>query len=224
MGFEHNKEKLVSKEYNDVYYSDEDGFEEKENVFIKQSNYLNHLEKSKPFQVVEFGFGLGINLANCYRYWRESELAPALNFITIEKYPLPSSEILNYHNQENKLTSPFENFINNYSLFNNGWNKVELEKGFNIHFFKGDINDALLQLPNDINIWFLDGFSPSLNEEMWSENIFKTMATHSLKNTCFATYSAAGFVRRGLQAVGFKVNRNPGWGRKREMLNGFFIG
>jgi len=213
--------KIVSKEYNDVYYSDDNGFEEKENVFIRQSNFTNLLETKNKIQVVELGFGLGINLANCYDYWAKKEIKPVLNYITIEKYPLIASTILEYHKQQDKSTPFFESFLSKYASFEDGWNEtVDTETHFNILFFKGDVNEAFSQLPHEIDTWFLDGFSPSLNEEMWSETVFETMTKHSSEKSVFSTYSAAGFVRRGLERAGFKVFRNPGWGRKREMLSG----
>ena len=86
----------------------------------------------------------------------------------------------------------------------------------------GDILDALPQISQKADAWFLDGFAPAKNAEMWSDEVFAHIARLSKPNTTFATFTSAGAVRRGLQVVGFNVQKHTGFGKKREMLSGVF--
>ena len=89
------------------------------------------------------------------------------------------------------------------------------------------VGDARLTLPDwqgRAQAWFLDGFSPAKNPELWSEDLMAAVARHTAPGGTFATYTAAGFVRRGLQAAGFQVERAEGYGRKRHMSRGVLDG
>lgn len=61
---------------------------------------------------------------------------------------------------------------------------------------------------------------PSRNPAMWSADILMAVHDHTVPGGTFATYAAAGFVRRNLVAAGFAVERRPGFAGKREMLCG----
>ncbi|OZB06217.1 MAG: hypothetical protein B7X54_02945, partial [Idiomarina sp. 34-48-12] len=88
----------------------------------------------------------------------------------------------------------------------------------------GDIHEQLPDwLPNAenaIDAWFLDGFAPDKNPQMWQTNVYHAMARSCRNLGTFATFTAAGAVRRGLQDAGFEVSKAKGFGRKREMLRG----
>jgi tRNA 5-methylaminomethyl-2-thiouridine biosynthesis bifunctional protein len=110
-----------------------------------------------------------------------------------------------------------------------GFHTLQLEGGkICLQLFIGDVSEvweawSLAQLPKASH-WFLDGFAPSKNPEMWSEVLFAQMAAHAALGARFSTFTAAGFVRRGLQAAGFAVEKFKGFGRKREMLKGVLKG
>ena len=67
------------------------------------------------------------------------------------------------------------------------------------------------------NAWFLDGFSPAKNPEMWGADLMAEVGRHTAQNGTAATYTAAGHVRRALEDAGFVVTRTAGYGRKRHM-------
>lgn len=69
--------------------------------------------------------------------------------------------------------------------------------------------------------WFLDGFSPHKNPDMWSTHLFENVSALTRPAGTFATFTAAGFVRRSLQQAGFSVTKRKGFKHKREMLIGF---
>ena len=84
----------------------------------------------------------------------------------------------------------------------------------------GEAAQALSQCRTPADAWLLDGFAPSRNPAMWSPEVFAQVARLSRPGTTLATYTAAGFVRRGLKAVGFDIEKRPGFGTKRDMTVG----
>ena len=81
------------------------------------------------------------------------------------------------------------------------------------------------QQPNSaVDAWFLDGFSPAKNPDMWQDSLFQQMALLSNNHTSFATFTSASAVRRQLMAAGFQVNKQAGYAKKREMLYGQYLG
>ena len=84
----------------------------------------------------------------------------------------------------------------------------------------GDAHTNIEASSQMFDAWYLDGFAPSRNPDLWSLDIMTSLVEHTSPGGTFATYAAAGFVRRNLQAAGFTVERRPGYGKKREMLSG----
>src|SRR5690606_20202981 len=88
-----------------------------------------------------------------------------------------------------------------------------------LHFtlITGDARTTLPRWQGRADAWFLDGFSPAKNPELWEPALLRQVALHTAPNGTLATYTAAGFVRRGLSDAGFTVERRKGYGRKRHM-------
>jgi tRNA 5-methylaminomethyl-2-thiouridine biosynthesis bifunctional protein len=88
----------------------------------------------------------------------------------------------------------------------------------------GDINELTETLDDSlqqqVDAWFLDGFAPAKNPDMWTQGLFNAMARLARPGATLATFTSAGFVRRGLQDAGFTMRKSKGFGRKREMLTG----
>ncbi|MEO6421875.1 MAG: FAD-dependent 5-carboxymethylaminomethyl-2-thiouridine(34) oxidoreductase MnmC, partial [Candidatus Nitrotoga sp.] len=102
-----------------------------------------------------------------------------------------------------------------------GWNRWCFAGGkIRLTLVIGDVENALTEICGGINAWFLDGFSPACNPEMWTQPVFENIVRSSQPGASFATYTCAGWVRRGLEQAGFQVSKSPGFGRKREMLQG----
>ncbi|HHO8087815.1 TPA: tRNA (5-methylaminomethyl-2-thiouridine)(34)-methyltransferase MnmD, partial [Pseudomonas aeruginosa] len=88
----------------------------------------------------------------------------------------------------------------------------------------GDVLECLPQLDARVDAWFLDGFAPAKNPDMWSPVLFAELARLSAPQATLGTFTSAGFVRRGLIEAGFAMQRVPGYGQKREMLSGTYQG
>ena len=215
-------EKIISKEFGDVYYSDDDGLAEKKHVFFDQIQFEKIIAERSNVTIVEFGFGLGLNLYLCLETVIKSNADVKINYFTIEKHPLSKDLLYDFYIENKMRNEGLSGFLKSYGNFVDGLNNVTLTEKVGVDFYKGDVNGAMNELPNEVDVWFLDGFSPSLNPQMWTDEIFETMAKHSGVGAQFATYSAAGFVRRGLQEVGFLVEKKKGYGRKRDILSGIY--
>ena len=91
---------------------------------------------------------------------------------------------------------------------------------FELRVIVGDARETLPVWTGRADAWFLDGFSPAKNPELWSPALMMEVGAHTGVGGTAATYTAAGFVRRGLADAGFEVSRVQGYGRKRHMTRG----
>ncbi|TQI81475.1 tRNA 5-methylaminomethyl-2-thiouridine biosynthesis bifunctional protein [Serratia fonticola] len=224
----------VSKQFDDVYFSNQDGLEETRYVFLG-GNRLPQRFAEHPrslFIVAETGFGTGLNfltLWQAFSYFRhQTPAAPLqrLHFISFEKYPLQLDDLAAAHAQWPELAPFADELRAQWPQPLPGCHRLLLAEGhITLDLWFGDVNALLphfdASMDRQIDAWFLDGFAPSKNPDMWSEQLFSAMARFARPQGSFATFTAAGFVRRGLQQAGFTVTRCKGFGQKREMLTGY---
>ncbi len=213
-----------SEQFGDVYFSSDGGPDETGHVFIAHNQLRQRWQtlEGRHFTIAETGFGTGLNFLCAWLLW--SECAPAaarLHFVSIEKYPLSLADITQALNLWPQLAKQRDQLLAQYHFLTSGFHRLTFDNGrVTLTLLIGDVNDMLPQLQADIDAWFLDGFAPAKNPEMWQQALFNRMAALSNAETTFATYTSAGVVRRGLEAAGFAVNKVAGFGRKREMLCG----
>lgn len=222
-----------SIDFNDVYFNTEDGLQETEHVFIAHNQLENRFKslKNNQFTIVETGFGTGLNFLVVSDLWLK--LAPktaSLQYIGIEKTPLSPIDLTRAHALWPQFSNISDELIVHYTKLKTGANHFGIAAGrIQLGLQADDIMLALPQLTKQglakpADAWLLDGFAPAKNSAMWSDEVFANMARLSKKGTTFATFTSAGQVRRGLQAVGFNLSKHKGFGKKREMLSGIFIG
>ncbi|WP_074012232.1 bifunctional tRNA (5-methylaminomethyl-2-thiouridine)(34)-methyltransferase MnmD/FAD-dependent 5-carboxymethylaminomethyl-2-thiouridine(34) oxidoreductase MnmC [Candidatus Sodalis sp. SoCistrobi] len=223
----------VSQKFDDVYFSNQDGLAESRHVFL-QGNGLPARFTPHPrpvFRVAETGFGTGLNFLALWHafetHCRQQPVIGArrLHFISVEKYPLGKEDLRSALAPWQTLAPLAEELLSLWPQPVAGYHRLILAHGkviLDIGF--GDVNALLpaldVSLDNQVDAWFLDGFAPAKNPDMWQETLFAAMARLAGPEASFATFTAAGFVRRGLQQAGFAVTKVKGFGRKREMLTG----
>ena len=214
---------LISKEFDDIYFSKENGLEETNYVFMKGNGLPEAWQDKQHYNIFETGFGTGLNFLVAAKLFEETANPhQTLDFISVEKYPL-SLNVLREELQEWASRLPhLSKLLDQYPLRIEGVHPINITPNIRLILYIGDINTILPDCPNDnsIDTWFLDGFAPSKNPEMWSQTLFKNMRRLSHNQTTFATFTAAGAVKRGLQECGFDVKKQNGYGRKRDMLVG----
>lgn len=223
----------VAEQFDDVYFSMLDGQKESQYVFI-DGNQLDArwpTWQNRHFVIAETGFGTGLNFLsvwhafNQYRHQNPDAMCQQLHFISFEKYPMSVSDIEQALSHFSELQSLSEKLISRYPKPLPGCHRLHFDGGnIILDLWMGDVHDTLPDLvasqPDKVDAWFLDGFAPSKNPEMWTTDLYQKMVEMSATEATFATFTAAGDVRRGLQSAGFTVAKRKGFGRKREMLIG----
>ncbi len=215
-----------SSRFDDVYFSAESGLEEARHVFLK-GNRLDQrfatLSNKQGFTIGETGFGTGLNFLCAWQLFEQVALEGAsLDFFSTEKFPLDDDELRAALAISPDLKPFSDELIKHWRRWVPGWNRWSFANGrVRLTLAIGDVDETLPQLPSgSVDAWFLDGFSPSKNPEMWTDSVLTQLARTSNTEATLATYTSAGWVRRGLQSAGFSVEKIPGYGRKREMVCG----
>ena len=215
-----------SSRFDDVYFSAESGLEEARHVFLK-GNRLDQrfatLSNKQSFTIGETGFGTGLNFLCAWQLFEQ--VAPegaSLDFFSTEKFPLDVDELRAALAIWPDLKPFYDELIQHWWRWVPGWNRWNFADGrVRLTLAIGDVDETLPQLPSgSVDAWFLDGFSPSKNPEMWTDSVLMQLARTSNTEATMATYTSAGWVRRGLQRAGFSIEKVPGYGRKREMVCG----
>ncbi len=200
----------VSRRFDDPYFSLAGGLAETRHVFLTGNGLPDRLRPE--FQIAELGFGTGLNLlATCL-------LAPdmPLHYTTFEAYPITAEDMARSHAafpEGAAVAAPLvEAWAKGQRRFSLGLIEVEV--------IEADARAALPLWQGKADAWYLDGFSPAKNPELWGEDLMAEVARHTIPGGTFATYTAAGHVRRALTAAGFTVTRAQGFGTKRHMSTG----
>ena len=197
----------VSRRFDDPYFSLSGGLAETRHVFLSGNDLPARL--TPGFHVAETGFGTGLNLLAL-----ASVAAVPIRFTSFEAYPLATADLHRAHAAFPEL-APLAAQLRAACLaprFRVGAVEVEI--------VAGDASETLPAWAGRADAWFLDGFSPAKNPELWSEALMVAVAAHTNPGGSFATYTAAGHVRRALAAAGFTVERAPGFAGKRHMSRG----
>lgn len=223
----------VSRDFDDVYFSNDNGLEETRYVFLDGNQIPQRFpEHSDPlFVVAESGFGTGLNFLTlwqtfaAFRTSHPEATLQRLHFISFEKFPLCHDDLVAAHQHWPTLAEFARQLQAQWPLPLAGCHRLLLDEGrVTLDLWFGDINELTERLDDSLNqkvdAWFLDGFAPAKNPDMWTSGLFNAMARLARPGATLATFTSAGFVRRGLQAAGFTLQKCKGFGRKREMLRG----
>ncbi|TVQ80468.1 MAG: hypothetical protein EA369_02365 [Bradymonadales bacterium] len=214
----------LSVQFDDIYYADEDGLAEARYIFIEGTDLCGQLSSRGRLQVAELGFGTGLNFLATVDYLQKlPDHEISLHFFSVEKFPLSKDQIRRALSRWPEIDSLTSKMLAQYQPDTEGWTKVHISESIQLHLWIGDVIDFLKLLPTKIDAWYLDGFSPRKNPEMWSTEVFEGIARKSAPGSRFSTFASAGFVRRGLESSGFQVQKRPGFGRKRDSLSGHFL-
>ncbi|MEZ8094472.1 bifunctional tRNA (5-methylaminomethyl-2-thiouridine)(34)-methyltransferase MnmD/FAD-dependent 5-carboxymethylaminomethyl-2-thiouridine(34) oxidoreductase MnmC [Photobacterium swingsii] len=223
----------VSNDFDDVYFSNTNGLEETRYVFLQQNGLPTRWEHfdRRRFVVAETGFGTGLNFLALWQWFKAFRAAhpdattKELHFISFEKFPVTKADLIKAHQSWPELADLAEQLHAHYPAAVAGCQRIVLEDGMiTLDLWFGDIKDCMPQVwcgeDGVVDAWFLDGFAPSKNPEMWNQNLFNNMAKLARTDCTTATFTAAGFVRRGLIEAGFSMSKAKGFGTKRDMLIG----
>jgi tRNA 5-methylaminomethyl-2-thiouridine biosynthesis bifunctional protein len=211
----------VAEAHGDVYYSLQDGLEETRAVFLRGCGLPQAWEGRRQFTVAETGFGTGLNFLALWQLWRRHRPAPdaQMTFVSFELYPLTEEDARRALAAWPELADLSARLLSQWPGPVRGVRELRFpEDGVRLVLHLGDIAEMLPQAVFTADAWFLDGFSPAKNEDMWSPAIYPEIAAHSAPGARLGTFTVAGAVRRGLAEAGFDVSKAEGHGRKRERL------
>lgn len=201
----------VSARFDDPYFSLEDGLAETRHVFLAGNGLPGRFRDG--FHDAELGFGTGLNLLAALQAWRAAGVPGRLFYTSFEAFPMAPEDMRRAQGRFAELAPLAAELA---PLWRGGAQEITLPD-LRFTLVAGDARATLRHWPGVADAWFLDGFSPAKNPEMWQPELLAEVARHTARGGTAATYTAAGFVRRGLEAAGFSVSRVPGYGRKRHM-------
>ena len=204
----------ISEDFNDTYFSIDDGMAEARYVFIEGNNLTNRLVSG--FKIAELGFGIGLNLLSLIKAWNDLNREGKIYFTSFEAYPAKYQDVEKalkcfpiFKELTDQLIPALASNLTNFEIENV---KIEL--------IYGDVRNTISFWYDNADAWFLDGFSPMKNPEMWEDSLLAAVQEKTKTGGSFATYTSAGAVRRNLSKVGFEVYKISGFGKKRHMLLG----
>ena len=202
----------IATAFDDPYYSLEDGLAETTHVFLEGNDLPTRF--GGDFQIAELGFGTGLNLLVTWAAWAKAGSPGHLHFTSFEAFPMQLDDMRNALSQFPQI-APYAKTL--LSEWRPAKGKITLSDGPTLHVITGDARRSVPAWDGKADAWFLDGFSPAKNPELWEPTLLRAVASHTKPGGTAATYSAAGHVRQALSGAGFDVVRTPGFGRKRHM-------
>jgi tRNA 5-methylaminomethyl-2-thiouridine biosynthesis bifunctional protein len=218
-----------SRQFDDIYFSREDGLGETRHVFIAGNDLANRcaaVPAGGRLVIGETGFGTGTNFLCAWQEFERNAPGDAqLHFVSVEKFPLAAADLQRALVLWSELAPWSTQLLEHYQAIHPGFQRLVLGGGRVIlTLLIGDALQMLPQLDARIDLWFLDGFAPAKNPEMWTAPLFQELARLSAPGASLATFTSTGYVRRGLIDAGFAMRRAPGYGKKWEILLGRFEG
>lgn len=221
----------VSTQFDDIYFSTQDGMAETQYVFLQGNDLNERLSKctSEVFVIGETGFGTGLNFLTTWLSYQEQKQKhnglPRLHFISFEQYPLSAQDLKTVLSRWPQLNELVQKLLQQYPAPLPGCHRLSFYQGqVTLDLWLGDIQQTLPQLNNCaqgyFDAWYLDGFAPTKNSGMWHPSVIKAIAGLSRQGATIATFTCARMVRDALTDAGFSLSKRKGFGKKREMLTG----
>ncbi|QCL94501.1 tRNA (5-methylaminomethyl-2-thiouridine)(34)-methyltransferase MnmD [Agrobacterium tumefaciens] len=212
--------------FDDHFYCQTDGRLECGHVFLSGNGLPERwLEREGAFRIGELGFGTGLNLCETWRQWKEMRKEmrngrSRLHFISFELYPMKAEEIDRALSRWPEVDAERKALTALWPAEPKGRVEIQLDDETRLTVVCGEALAGISASEESFDAWFLDGFAPARNPDMWSLEIMQALFAKTAPGGTFATYAAAGFVRRNLIAAGFELERRKGFAGKREMLCG----
>ena len=210
-----------------MYSSAKGAVAECNHVFIKGNNLnerFENLGENSKFYIGEIGFGIGINfLTTCKSWLDHTKQNQVLEFYSFDKYLFRLSDFKTLNVSCPDLKEYISELERNYPRNIQGAQKISLFGGriiLNLIIGEIDNTQEYIKLMDKVDAWYLDGFSPSKNPDLWSIKLFKCIHKSCHENTTFSTYTSSGLVKNNLTESGFNHSRAMGFSDKRHMLKG----
>jgi tRNA 5-methylaminomethyl-2-thiouridine biosynthesis bifunctional protein len=210
--------------YGDVYHSADGGLEQARHVFLGGNRLPQRWRDQSRFTIVETGFGLGLNFLATWQAWRaDPARAQRLHYVAIEKHPFHAADLARLHAQWPELAALSEQLRAAWPPLVAGFHRLLLDQGrVTLTLVFDDIADCLPQIDAAADAFYLDGFAPSKNPDMWAPPLLARLHRLAAPQATAATYTVSSAVRAALAQAGFVCEKRPGFGRKRDMLTAYY--
>jgi len=208
--------------FDDVYFSRAGGLAEADAVFLAGCDLPNAWRGKDRFAICELGFGTGVNVLATWSAWKKTRSPHAqLHISSIEAFPLAKEDAARALSAFADAAPLAQALLARWPVRAHGSQRFAFpDDGLTLTIHIGDAETILAGVVGRFDAWFLDGFAPARNPAMWSPALFDRIAALSAPDARLATFTVAGDVRRGLEGAGFEVEKKPGFGAKRERLEG----
>lgn len=216
-----------SPAFGDVYHSASGALAQSEYVFLYGNGLPERWRGHRVFTVMETGFGMGTNFLATWSAWHDDPArCERLHFVSIEKHPYTRDDlrvVLEAVLETTRLGPLAHALVDAWPTLVPGVHRIEFEGGrVTLTLAFGDALDMLPKLWLRADAFYLDGFAPSKNPDLWSPEVFRALARVAGEQATFATWSSAGDVKRALDQNGFEYHKVEGFSSKRTMLTGRF--
>lgn len=213
-----------SDTYGDIYHSCHGGPEQSRHVFLAGNELPRRWQEKERFVILETGFGLGLNFLTTWAAWRrEPGACQRLHFVSIEKHPFTTSDLAKAQAAWPQFAPLAAELQADWPLLTPGIHRLRLDQGrVVLTLVFGDACHWLRRLEMAADAFYLDGFSPAKNPELWSPQVCKSLARLAAPEATLATWAVSGELRRTLAANEFTLKKAPGFAAKRHMLTGHY--
>ncbi|WNK01347.1 FAD-dependent 5-carboxymethylaminomethyl-2-thiouridine(34) oxidoreductase MnmC [Thalassospiraceae bacterium LMO-JJ14] len=204
----------------DVYFSKHGGIAESRYVFLGGIGAPEVWNARSHYRIGELGFGTGLNFLVTWHEWKKSAPADAqLDYMAVEGYPIPIATLSTILRRVPELAHEADALLGQWPPRVGGVHRLHLEGGrVRLTLLFGEAQVMLTDHDGQVDAWYLDGFAPSRNPDMWTPGVLAEVARLSGPGARLATFSAAGAVRRGLADLGFNVHKRDGFAHKRDCV------
>ena len=212
----------VSAAYGDVYHSAHGGPAQARHVFLAGNDLPRRWQGRDRFVILETGFGLGLNFLATWHAWQADPLrSRRLHFVSYEKHPFSAADLAVAQRAWPEFSALAAQLQQQWPMLTPGVHRLYFaQRQVVLTLFFGDASHLLRATDAAVDAFYLDGFSPAKNPDLWSDNVCKAISRLAAPGATLATWSVAGALREALRAAEFDLHKRPGFAGKREMLCG----
>lgn len=223
---------LVNEVYGDRYFDVVDAVDEARNLYCRGTALAESLTAAaadgRPLRIGELGFGAGRLFCTTLDFIDKNNPAGcSVDYYSVELHPLSPARIAAilepFKPELGPLMSGLLEQYRHEDLTAPGWHRFSFPRPcfrLSLNLWIGEALDMVKALETTCDIWFLDGHAPKKNPQIWRHELLLEVGRKTIPGGRCATFTVAGFIRRSLVEAGFVVRRVPGFGGKKEVLQG----